>query len=139
MGNTSDEIKIIEAEIEKTEKAIWKELEDYKELEREASDHFKRNNYIPPKAEIFKEARKILVDTMLNASKGMTAHRDTIKKLQSRLDTLKQSRENKLNKIVFKEDLERAELSAKYAKQNPQDTPAMFNWSTDNNKQEVCL
>lgn len=149
MGNISDEIKIIDAEIEKTEKAIWKEVENYKELKREASDHFKRYNDIPPKAEIFKEARKVLVDAMRNGGKDLEAHEHTIKDLQSRLNTLKQSRENKLNKIVFREDLEevdklqkeaeelkqrKAELSAKYAKLGKSGS-----WSVSNDKQEVCL
>jgi chromosome segregation ATPase len=136
MKNISDEIKIIDAEIEKMEKAILREVEDYKALSREVSGHFTRYNNIPPKVKIFKEAKKILVDAMLNGNKDLEAHKHTIKALQSRLDTLKQSKENKLNKIVFREDLEevdklqkeaeelkqrKAELSAKYAK--PEKTP----------------
>ena len=153
MGNISDEINIIDAEIEKTKKTLLKELEGYKELERKASDHFKRYQDIPPKAENFAETRKILVDAMRDASKGMKAHKHGIEDLQARLNTLEQSRENKLNKIVFREDLEevdklqkeaeelrqrKSELSIKYAKPKTQDTPAMFDWLTDDKQEVYC-
>ena len=48
MGNTSDEIKIIDDEIEKTEKAIRKALEGYNEVFCEGSGRLKEYNAIPP-------------------------------------------------------------------------------------------
>ena len=154
MENTSDERKIIEAEIEKTEKDIRKAVEDYNEVSRQNSDHLNTYNAIPPDPSgAYKEMAKIQVDTMLDNNKALTALRNTIKALQSRLDTLKQSKENKLNKIVFREDLEevdklqkeaeelrqrKSELSIKYAKPKTQDTPAMFDWLTDDKQEVYC-
>ncbi len=144
MGNISDEIKILDAEIEKVEKSIGEEVKNYNEARREGSDHFQRCGELPPG-----EAREILVNAGRGAYKRQEASKHTIKALQSRLNTLKQSRENKLNKIVFREDLEevnklqkeaeelkqrRTELSAKYAK--PKKSGG---WFVSDDKQEVCL
>ena len=110
MGNTSDEIKIIDDEIEKTEKAIRKALEGYNEVFCEGSGRLKEYNAIPPDPlGAYKETAKILVDAMLGYNKDLNAHRHTIKDLQSRLHTLNQTREVKLNKIVHKEDDDRSD------------------------------
>ena len=125
MENTSDEITIIDAEIEKMEKAIRKALEGYNEVYREASDHFARYNTIP--SGTYKETKKVLVDAIRGGGKDLDAYRHTVKALQSRLDTLKQSREVKLNKIVFKEDLEEVEKhrnEARNTASKPRDKPA---------------
>lgn len=105
MENISDEIKIIDAEIEKTEKDIKKVVEDYNEVSRQRPDYFETYTAIPPDPSgAYKETKKILVDAILDNSKALNALRNTMKALQMRLDTLKKSRESKLNKIVHKED-----------------------------------
>ena len=87
MENTSDEITIIDAEIEKTEKAIRKALEGYNEVYREASDHFARYNTIP--SGTYKETKKVLVDAIRGGGKDLDVHRHTIKALQSKFGVSK--------------------------------------------------
>lgn len=122
MENITGEINIIEAEIKKTEKAISKEYESYKELDREVKNHFEEYNAIPPGAG--KEIKTYLTNAMREGLKDLQTHRHTIKGLQSRLNTLKQSKTAKVDKIMHKDTPEKQEQ-------------ANYNWIVKDDK--VCF